>query len=194
MGDAETILRRVYRAAEVDGGIIGGAAVIVGAVHGGVHHGDTRHLLHPCRALGSNAAAGENFNAACGVFHHLADGQCALGDGGALSAGEDAGHAQFDEPIQRRPPVGHHINGAVEHGFLLSDDCHHGAAALHIQRAIFMEETEHDAVSPVFHKQTGILQHDLELRVRVAEAALAGTHHAHNGEIRCVLFDGAECA
>ena len=166
----------------------------MGAVHGGVHHGDARHLLYPRRALGSNAAAGENFNAACGVCYHLADGQRTLGDGGALSAGEDAGHAQFNQPIQRCPPVGHHINGAVEHGLLLPDDRHHGAAALHIQRTIFMEKAEHDAVSPVFHKQTGILQHDLELRVRVAEAALTGTHHAHNGEIRCVLFDGAECA
>ena len=142
------------------------------------------------RVCGADAGAGENFDPPCGMAHHGSDRVCALRGCGALAARQHTGDPGGDQGIERRAPVGDNVDGAAEDAFFAVPGGKTGklACAFGIDRAVFMQEAEHEPVCAVFQQKPRVLLHNGVFRFRVAKAALARAHHRHDLQRRRGFF------
>ena len=142
-----------------------------------------RLLDDPVHIPGGDPRAGQDLDAPRRVLDHLPDSAGAKGDVRLLAAGEDPGDPQLDQGVQGLPPVGDHVDGPVEHALLprLPGQLRQHPGPLQVDGPVGMEESEHQTVRAVVEQQLGILNGGVELRLGVAEAALPGPDHGHDG-------------
>ena len=131
---------------------------------------------------GRNASAGQNLNAALGICNHFPDGIGTHGDVGLLAAGQHTGNTQINQFVEDGFPVGHHINGPVEHRFLTGILGHLGQdfGALPVQGTVLVQEAEDQTIGAVGQQQLGIFDGRCKLGVGIAKTAFPRTHHGHN--------------
>jgi len=185
--DPVLILRGVECAAKVDVGAMLYGAVLLGAKGREMDLTGPGLLHNATYIMGTNACAGEDLDSAVGMDDQLFDEFQTLWYGSCLTAGQHAFKSQVYELIQGRGGLGRYVECPVEDGLPASATADEFFTAFLVDRSVFMQHAEYDAIGPVFDCQLGITYHHGHFRVRVAETTSSGTNHDHYRNVRALF-------